>query len=80
MLQKSTTTLTECDPMIELDIFDLLKIGVSIVSIVSIYIFRRQIKKMLTDLVIGGDTSKYVDKSVSEISESIDSRLSEMLK
>ena len=66
--------------MIELDPVDFLKIGVSVISLISLYIFRRQIKKMITDLVIGGDTSKYVDKSAAEISDSIDSCLSELLK
>ena len=59
---------------------DLIKIAITVVSVISLWYFRRQIVKVITDLLVGGDSSKYDGKQVSEIMEDIDNKLGEMLR
>lgn len=58
---------------------DWLKIAITVVSIVSLYLFRRQIQKVVADLIVGGDTARYNGKSVSDIMKDVDARLSEVI-
>ncbi len=64
----------------DLSWIDWLKIGVTVVSCLSLWYFRRKIVKTVTDIMIGGDSSKYEGKLVSEILENIDTRLNEVLR
>lgn len=53
---------------------------VTIVSMVTLLIFKRRIKKIISDLVIGSDTSEYQELSISEMRDRIESRMDEVLK
>ena len=53
---------------------------VTIVSMVTLFLFKRRIKKIITDLVIGSDTSEYQDVTVPEMRDRIESRMDEVLK
>lgn len=53
---------------------------VSIVSMVTLFLFKRRIKKVITDLVIGSDTSEYQDVTVPDMRDRIESRMDEVLK
>lgn len=64
----------------ELSWIDMLKIGITIVSCISLWYFRRQIVKVITDLVIGQDSKKYDGRSVSEILQDVDATLDEVLR
>lgn len=55
-------------------------IVVTIISMVTLFLFKRQIKKVITDLVIGSDTSEYQDISVPEVRDRIESRMDEVLR
>lgn len=59
---------------------DLLKIMITVVSCFSLWYFRRGIVKVITDIMIGGDSSKYNGRNVSDILEDVDTRLNEVLK
>lgn len=59
---------------------DILKIAVTVASCISLIYFRRSIVKAVTDIIIGGDTSRYTDKTASEIVAEVDSRLNEVLR
>ena len=56
------------------------KIGVALFSMVTLYIFRRDILKIITDITVGGDTKEYVGKDISEIKERLNDRINEVLK
>ena len=53
---------------------------VTIISMVTLFLFKRKIKKIITDLVIGSDTSEYQDVTVPEMRDRIESRMDEVLK
>ncbi len=53
---------------------------VTVVSMVTLFLFKRRIKKVITDLVIGNDTSEYQDVTVPEMRDRIESRMDEVLK
>ncbi len=53
---------------------------VTVVSMVTLFLFKRRIKKIITDLVIGSDTSEYQDVTVPEMRDRIESRMDEVLK
>lgn len=53
---------------------------VTIVSMVTLLLFKRGIKKIISDLVIGSDTSEYQELSISEMRDRIESRMDEVLK
>ena len=53
---------------------------VTVISAVTLFLFKRKIKKVITDLVIGSDTSEYQDITVSEMRDRIESRMDEVLK
>ena len=60
---------------------DLLRIVVvTCVSALILWLFKRQIRKVVTDLVVGSDSAEYQDLSVSEIKDRIESRMDEVLK
>jgi len=59
---------------------DAVKITVTVVSLISLYLFRRQITKVVTDIMTGQDTSKYERSTPSDIIDGIDRRLEEVLK
>ena len=58
----------------------IVKIGVALFSMVTLYIFRRDILKIITDITVGGDTKEYVGKDISEIKERLNDRINEVLK
>lgn len=61
--------------------WDILRvIAVTCVSAFILYLFKRQIKKVISDLVIGSDTAEYQDLSVTELRDRIESRMDEVLK
>ena len=62
----------------DLDLFRI--VIVTIVSMVTLFLFKRRIKKIITDLVIGSDTSEYQDVTVPEMRDRIESRMDEVLK
>ena len=64
---------------IELDWIDLVKIAITGASVLFLYLFRRKIVKTVTDVMIGGDSSKYDGKSVSDILDDVDGRLGEVI-
>ncbi len=53
---------------------------VTLISMVTLFLFKRRIKKIITDLVIGSDTSEYQDVSVPEMRDRIEARMDEVLK
>ena len=53
---------------------------VTVISAVTLFLFKRRIKKIITDLVIGSDTSEYQDVSVPEMRDRIEQRMDEVLK
>ena len=53
---------------------------VTIISMVTLFLFKRKIKKVVTDLVIGSDTSEYQDVSVPEMRDRIERRMNEVLR
>ncbi len=53
---------------------------VTVISMVTLFLFKRRIKKVITDLVIGNDTSEYQDVTVPEMRDRIESRMDEVLK
>ena len=65
--------------MLEFTLVDFAKIAIAVASIVSLYYFRRQIAKIISDLVAGGDTAKYQGRTVSDIMEDLDERLKEVI-
>lgn len=61
--------------------WDLLRIvAVTCASAITLFIFKRQIKKVVTDLVVGSDTKEYQDLSVTEVRDRIEERLDRVLK
>lgn len=59
---------------------DWLKVIITVVSIISLYLFRRQIQKIVSDIIVGGDTARYNEKSVSDIIKDVEARLDEVVK
>ena len=59
---------------------DFLKIAITVVSVISLYLFRRRIIKIVSDIIVGGDTTRYNGKQVSEIMEDVESRLDEVIR
>ena len=53
---------------------------VTVISAVTLFLFKRRIKKVITDLVIGSDTSEYQDVSVPEMRNRIEQRMDEVLR
>lgn len=53
---------------------------VTVISAVTLFLFKRRIKKVITDLVIGSDTSEYQDVSVPEMRDRIEQRMDEVLR
>ena len=53
---------------------------VTVVSMVTLFLFKRRIKKLITDLVIGSDTSEYQDVTVPEMRDRIEQRMDEVLR
>ena len=60
--------------------YTILKIGVTISSIIVLLFFRRNITKVVTDLMVGGDSSKYVDRDPDTIVHDVENRMKEVLK
>lgn len=59
---------------------DWLKVAITVISIVSLYLFRRQIQKVVSDIIVGGDTARYNGKSVSDIMKDVETRLDEVIE
>lgn len=59
---------------------DWLKIIITIISIVSLYLFRRKIQKIIADIIVGGDTARYNERSVSDIMRDVENRLDMVIK
>ncbi len=55
-------------------------VAVTAASMVILWIFKRQIRKVVSDLVIGSDTAEYQDLEITEIRDRIESRMDEVLK
>lgn len=53
---------------------------VTLISMVTLFLFKRRIKKIITDLVIGSDTSEYQDVIVPEMRDRIEQRMDEVLR
>ena len=53
---------------------------VTVISAVTLFLFKRRIKKVITDLVIGSDTSEYQGVSVPEMRDRIEQRMDEVLR
>ena len=60
-------------------IYWILKIGVVLLSVILIYRFKGEIIKVITDIIVGGDSKEYVGKDLTEIKERIESRMEEVL-
>ena len=58
----------------------LLKIGVTLFSLVTLYLFRRKIMSIIEGLIIGGDVSDYEGKKTSEVYDAINEKLDIILK
>ena len=63
-----------------LDIIDILKIAITIGSVVVLILFRRQITHLLSELVSGGNSDRYKGRTSAEILSEAESRLNEVLK
>ncbi len=65
---------------IELEtIYWILRITVVLFSVVFVYRFKGEIVKVITDIIVGGDTKEYVGKDLAEIRERIEDRMEEVL-
>lgn len=53
---------------------------VTAVSMLLLWIFKRQIRKVVTDLVVGSDTAEYQDVTVTDLRDRIESRMDEVLR
>ena len=58
---------------------DEIKIIVTLGSIVTLYLLRRNIKKTLGSLLTGGDITKHEGKTFNEIVSSINDKIDEIL-
>ena len=61
-------------------IYLILKIAAIGISGLVLYRFRRDIIKVVTDIIVGGDTKEYVGKDVVEIRERIEERMDGVLR
>lgn len=61
-------------------IFNIVKIGATVCSIIVLWLFRRNITKVVIDLMVGGDSSKYVDRDPDTIVHDVENRMKEVLK
>ena len=61
-------------------IYLVLKIAGVILSAILLYRFRRDIVKVVTDILVGGDTKEYVGKDVAEIKKRIEERMDGVLR
>ena len=64
----------------EMDPALMLKIGVTLFSLVTLYLFRRKIMNIIDGLLVGGDVTDYEGKTASEVYESINEKLDTILK
>lgn len=61
--------------------YDILRVVlVTAISMILLWVFKRQIRKVVTDLVVGSDTAEYQDTSISDLRDRIESRMDEVLK
>lgn len=58
----------------------MLKIGITLFSLVTLYLFRRKIMSIIDGLIIGGDVTDYEGKKASEVYDSINEKLDTILK
>lgn len=57
-----------------------LKIGITLFSLVSLYLFRRKIMKVVMDFLVGEDTERYHNLSLNEILKESETRIDEVLR
>ena len=73
--------MSESDMDIDLEtVYLLLKIAGVVLSAILLYRFRRDIVKVVTDIIVGGDTKEYVGKDVAEIKKRIEERMDGVLR
>ena len=60
-------------------IYWIIKISIALLSLVLLYRFKGEIVKVITDIIVGGDTKEYVGTDFSEIKERIKRRMEEVL-
>lgn len=58
----------------------LVKIGITIASLVFLWIFKKHIMRLVTDLIVGGDTKVYEDKTYDQIRSDMERKLDEVLR
>ena len=61
-------------------IYWILRIAIVLFSVILVYRFKGEIIKVITDIIVGGDTKEYVGKDLTEIKNRIDERMEEVLK
>ncbi len=60
---------------------DLIRVVVvTCVSMIILWVFKRQIRKVVTDLVTGSDTAEYQDLEISDLRDRIEERMDEVLR
>lgn len=61
-------------------VIDIVKIAVSVLSLVFLYLFRRKIVKFLSDAFVGGDTERYQEESIQDIRDRVERTIQEVLR
>lgn len=63
-----------------IDAADMIKIAAAVVSVVVIYLFRKKITDVVSDLIVGGDAQRYKGEASSDIIQRVENRLNEVLR
>ena len=58
----------------------ILRYAIVIFSAIFLFVFKRSIIKVVSDIIVGGDTTDYVGKSVAEVSDRVRERMDEVLR
>ena len=58
----------------------LIKIGITAGSLILLWLFKRKIMKVISDIITGNDTEVYQGKTVIEIRDGIEATMDEVLQ
>ncbi|MFA6710863.1 MAG: hypothetical protein WCR83_06040 [Candidatus Methanomethylophilaceae archaeon] len=66
--------------IIDITTADIIKTAAVIISAIILILFKKQIKKIVSDMLIGGDSVKYREKTKEEILGDVNNRINEVLR
>ena len=58
----------------------LVKIGATVGSFILLWVFKKQLIKMVTDVVVGSDTTEYEGRNYTDIRDGMEAKMDEVLK